>query len=104
MCGVQPRNLKRELRRRIKFDESIEKDLKGFIKVLNHEAVNCEVYGNEKSEKEIHKHTSDKKPIDKGAASPEKTLRHAKRTPRSYPSVYGHPIRWTKKGINFETV
>ena len=51
MSRVQPQALKRELRRRVEFDKSLEENVKKFIRVLVQEAVNCEVYGHESVEK-----------------------------------------------------
>ncbi len=45
MSRVQLQALKRELRRRVEFKESLEKNVKTFNNVLVEEAVNCEVYG-----------------------------------------------------------
>ena len=45
LSRLQPAALKREMRRRISYDESLEKNLKKFIKILSREAVNCQVYG-----------------------------------------------------------
>ena len=41
---LQPAALKREMRRRISYDESLEKNLKKFISVLTKEAVNRQIY------------------------------------------------------------
>eukprot|EP00171_Calliarthron_tuberculosum_P019612 IDg19612t1 len=49
MSRIQPPALKRELRRRVEFDQSLEKNVKSFIRVFIQEAPNCEVYGHDKS-------------------------------------------------------
>ena len=47
---LQPAVLKREMRRRLSYDEVLEKNLKKFIKVLSREAINCQIYGVESKE------------------------------------------------------
>lgn len=42
---LQPAVLKREIRKRVSYDEGLEKDLKKFISALSREAINCQVYG-----------------------------------------------------------
>ncbi len=51
MFCVQSPALKRELRRRVEFDESLEKNVKNSIRALVQEAVNCEVYGCDNAER-----------------------------------------------------
>lgn len=42
LCShLQPEILKKEMRKRIYYDESLEKSVKTFIKVLTKEAINC---------------------------------------------------------------
>lgn len=48
--SVVPAALKREMRRRINFDEDLEKNLKKLIKVLSIEAVNCQAYATDVEE------------------------------------------------------
>lgn len=50
---LKPPALKSKIRRRVEYDESLEKNLKAFIKLLIGEAANCQTYGGEKFEKKL---------------------------------------------------
>ena len=82
---LQPATLKREMRRRVSYDENLEKNLKRFITTLSREAVNCQVYGIDKkdppkktpgnksgNEKDPSKRTNRKKDVPKSDASTKK--------------------------------
>lgn len=46
LCSrIEPFILKKEMRRRLDYDESLEKSVKVFIKLLSQEAINCQAYG-----------------------------------------------------------
>lgn len=50
LCSrLQPEVLKKEMRERLDYDESLEKSVKAFIKILIKEAVNCQAYAVAKS-------------------------------------------------------
>ena len=50
LCAhLEPVALKKEMRKRVEFDTSLEKSVKGFIKLLTQEAINCQAYGGGKS-------------------------------------------------------
>lgn len=49
LCSrLEPQALKKEMRERLDYDESLEKSVKLFIKVLTQEAINCQAYGTTK--------------------------------------------------------
>lgn len=48
MSRLQPPPLNRKISRRVEFDPELENNVKSFIRVLVQEAVNCEVYRQEK--------------------------------------------------------
>lgn len=56
---MYPPILKKEMRKRIEYDPSIEISVKGFIKFLIQEAINCQAYGscatNSESDQTAHK-------------------------------------------------
>lgn len=46
---LEPPILKKEIWKRLEYDETLEKSVKVFIKVLTQEAINCQAYGHNKS-------------------------------------------------------
>lgn len=49
LCSrLEPPILKKEMRKRLEYDESLEKKVRNFIKVLRQEAINCQAYGSTK--------------------------------------------------------
>ncbi len=69
MSRVQPPALKNELRHRVEFDESLENNVKKFIRVLVQEAVNCEVYGHDNADKVPKKSNPQRMSFSQGKGS-----------------------------------
>lgn len=56
---IQPHKLKREMRKRISYDEGLERDVKKFITILIQEASNCQTYSGDGSDNDNDKSSNE---------------------------------------------